>query len=1032
MLLGFLKNDVLANLTFALVLVIGIISYLTLPRQQDPDINFNWIVVMTLLPGASASDVEKLITDPLEDALKTLPDIKFISSNSRESVSSILIRFNQIDERSYDKHLNNLRREIQNVEADFPQAASTPNVLEIVSANAFPAATVLIKGIAYDENLRRQANHVIDELKRMQGVDRVDNYGLNDPELQIYYQADRLMAFGLNPTDIADSVKALFNDLSAGSMTANGQKWLVRLSGKDEDPAYLGSLPLLTSQGYLPLSQVARIERGQQEASRMVSSDGTPTVLAAVLKQSGSNTLELIQRIQDYIEQRNQLSDSTGVQLVLVDDQSEITRNALNVMQTNAVYGLSFVLLITFLFLGLRIAVITTIGIPFILAGTFWVLSGLGQTLNVSVLLAVVIALGMLVDDAVVVAEAIYHRIALGEARDLAVINALKEVFAPVTTAVLTTMAAFLPLVLLPGILGEFMRVIPLVVTIALMISLIEAYWMLPAHVLAMDFNRQQMNSTSGHWRIRMTRAIRIFYTRWLIKVLRYPRIAISLSLLLFLLAVTVMLSPIIKKDFFASDTLRLFYINVEMAPTSALLDTHQKVEQIEQLARSLLDRNEFREMASYSGLLFTETEPLFGDQYGQVLVGLNPKQPGMRSVEQIMQDIRQPITSVEGAENISFLKLSGGVPTTKAISVKVRGEDYDEITRASAQLKKILASHAAISDISDDADRGSNQVSYRLRHEQIQRLGINPLQLARTLLISVDGEVLGSLQVNGEKTELRLLSAHDKLTHIGDLLQQVVFSPAGKAIPLSQLIEAESKTSLGNIRHYNFKRTITIEADIDKTQIDEVAANKFIKAEWAKVGQQYPNVNLDFSGILDDINEALDSILVLFIFGVGVMYMILGTQFKSYFQPLMILSTVLLAFTGVVIGILITRHALSLFTMYGIVALAGIAVNSAIVLISTANAKLSSGMSLLHSTVYAARRRVIPIIITTLTTIGGLLSLATGLGGESLIWGPVANAIVWGLGFSATLTLFIIPILYRLFMSRSQLVQSGRALPLL
>ncbi|MBC8210491.1 MAG: efflux RND transporter permease subunit [Gammaproteobacteria bacterium] len=1022
MLLKLLKNDVLANLTFVLILVIGIISYLGLPRQQDPDINFNWIIVNTLLPGASAQDVEKLITDPLEDALKTLADVKFISSNSRESVSSLLLRFNQIDERTYDKHLSDLRREIQNIESDFPVAASTPKVFEIVSANAFPAATVLIKGIAYDENLRRQAKHVIDELKRMQGVDRVDNYGLNDPELQIYYQPEKLLEAGLNPTDLADSVKLLFNDLSAGSVTAAGQKWLVRLTGKSEDPADLGDFPILGKQGYIPLSSLARIERGQQEASRIVSSNGTPTVLAAVLKQSGANTLELIQRVQQYIEQRNQLTESTGVELVLVDDQSEITSNALNIMQTNALYGLSFVLLITFLFLGFRIALITTIGIPFILAGTFWVLSGLGHTLNVSVLLAVVIALGMLVDDAVVVAESIYHRIVLGEARDSAVLSALKEVFAPVTTAVLTTMAAFLPLVLLPGILGEFMRVIPLVVTVALTISLVEAYWMLPAHVLVMNFDIHQKPSRTQQWRMRMTRNIRIFYTRQLIKVLRIPRTMLALSLLLFVAAVAIMASPMIKKDFFASDTLRLFYISIEMPPASVLENTHRKVEQVEKMARRLLGKQEFREMVSYSGLLFTETEPRFGNHYGQVLIGLNPLQPGMRSVEQIMQDMRAEVTALPGAENISFLKLSGGPPTAKAISVKVRGEDYDEIARASAELKAVLEAHPDVSDITDDADRGSNQVSYRLRHAMIQQLGINPAQLSRTLLLSVDGEILSSVQINGDKTEVRLLSADDNLQQIGALLQQIVFTPTGQGLPLSELLSAETRTSLGNIRHYNFKRTITIEADIDKTRIDELAANNFIRQEWDKIKTRYPNIDLDFSGILDDINEALDSIVVLFIFGVGLMYLILGTQFKSYFQPLMILSTVLMAFTGVVLGILITQQALSLYALYGIVALAGIAVNSAIVLISTANAKLASGMSLLHSTVYSARRRVIPIIITTLTTIGGLLSLAMGLGGDSLIWKPVANAIVWGLGFSATLTLFIIPILYRLFMRRSRM----------
>ncbi len=1023
MLLKFLKNDVLANLTFILVLVIGIVSYLNLPRQQDPDINFNWIVVSTVLPGASADDVEKLITDPLEDAIQTLSDIKFVSSNSREGISSLLVRFNQIDERIYDKHLTDLRREIQNTENNFPEAANSPLVLEIVSSNAFPAATVLVKGAAYDENLRRNAKHVIDELKRMKGVDRVDNYGLNAPELQIHYLPEKLIAYGINPTDLADSIKLLFNDISAGSITVAGEKWLVQMAGKSSNPAYLSSLPILSNQGYITLSDLAKVERSQKEAQRLVSSNGEPTILIAVLKQAGSNTLELVKSIQEYINQRNLLSKATGVELVLVDDQSEITRNALNIMQTNALYGLSFVLIITFIFLGFRIAAITTLGIPFILAGTFWVLSGLEHTLNVSVLLAVVIALGMLVDDAVVVAESIYHRIALGEKREHAAINALKEVFAPVTTAVLTTMAAFMPLVLLPGILGEFMRVIPMVVSIALFISLIEAYWMLPAHILIMQFNLHQKPSKIQQWRTRMTRAIRITYTRLLIKVLRYPKTAVSLSVLLFIMAVATMASPLIKKDFFASDTLRIFYINIEMEPSSVLKNTHNKAAEIEQLARTLITKEEYREMVSYSGVMFTETEPRLGNQYGQILIGLNPRKEGMRTVEKIMDDIREQVTSFPGAVNISFLKLSGGVPTTKPISVKVRGDDYDTITKATAEIKQTLQNHPAIFDISDDADRGSYQVTYRLRNEQIHQLGINPAQLSRTLLISVDGEILTSVQVNGEKTQLRLISADENLHQINDLLQNTFFTLDGEAIPLSKLVTMDTKVSLGNIRHYNFKRAITVEADIDKLQLDEVAANEYLKTEWAKIKHEYPTIDLDFSGILDDINEALDSIFLLFIFGVGVMYMILGTQFKSYFQPMMILATVPLAFTGVVIGILITQHPLSLFALYGIVALAGIAVNSAIMLISTANYKLSQGISLLHSTVYAARRRVIPILITTLTTIGGLFSLATGLGGESLIWGPVANAIVWGLGFSSTLTLFIIPILYRLFMSRSHLV---------
>ena len=221
-------------------------------------------------------------------------------------------------------------------------------------------------------------------------------------------------------------------------------------------------------------------------------------------------------------------------------------------------------------------------------------------------------------------------------------------------------------------------------------------------------------------------------------------------------------------------------------------------------------------------------------------------------------------------------------------------------------------------------------------------------------------------------------------------------------------------------MRHYNFRRAITVEADLDAARIDTVTANQRLLEEWERHKARFPNIDLDFSGELDDIQESLDAIGLLFVFGIGLMYLILGTQFRSYWQPFMILATVPMALSGVVLGLLITGNPLSLYTLYGVVALAGIAVNAAIVLISAANQRLEAGMSVLHATLYAARRRVIPILITSLTTIAGLFSLATGLGGKSLIWGPVATAIVWGLAFSSVLTLIVVPLMYRMSMGRS------------
>ncbi|WP_260292216.1 efflux RND transporter permease subunit [Sedimenticola hydrogenitrophicus] len=1010
------SNHVLANLTFGLVLVVGFLSYNLMPREQDPSINFNWIDITTVLPGAAAADVEKRVTEVLEKQIRRISDIKFVSSVSRESISSILVRFEDIEPAVFDKRVADLRREVQNADDELPANATTPFVFEITTANAFPSATLAVVGPADDENLRRQAENVKKDLERIKGVDRILDTALRDPELQINFYPERLEAAGISPGQLADTVTRSFQDLAAGSARVNDQNWLVRIIGQESDPGYLAALPVAGVNGEVPLGDLAQVVRAREKQDKAVFYQGRPAVMLAITKKESANTLELVRQIADYADTRNRFQDKTGVEVVLIDDQTEITRNALDIMQTNALLGLIMVLFVTWLFLGSRISLLTTIGIPFILAGTFLVLNALDQTLNVSVLLGVVISLGMLVDDAVVVVESIYYRLQRGMAVLPATLEALREVFAPVTTAVLTTMAAFLPLMLLPGILGKFMLIIPLVVTIALAISLIEAYWMLPAHMLGANISLrnpsrlQRRRSEALHW-------IRIKYTKLLVRALRWPKTLLIGVLLMFVGAVVGATNGLVKIDFFASDPIRLFYVSLEMPAGTPLDVTRDKVLQVEQKIRRHIRPGETRNILSYAGQLFTETAPFFGDHYGQVLVALNPKSDGLRSVDAMIESMRADIEATAGPDKITFLRLAGGPPTSKPIQVKVRGDDTGTIREAVAELKLILRQNPAIRDITDDDSQGQMELALRVNQDAARRAGISPAEVTRTLRMLVDGEIVSQMQDRGEELEVRVRALPRTLATIGAPGNYTLPLPGGGRIALKELVHSTTRPSDNSIRHYNFRRTITVEADLDKQQMDTVAANARIQEAWDKIATRYPSIDLDFSGELDDIQESLDAIAVLFLFGVGLMYLILGTQFKSYFQPLMILATVPMAFTGVVIGLAITNNPLSLFTLYGVVALAGIAVNAAIVLISAANARLARGMSVLHATLYAARRRVIPILITSLTTIAGLFSLATGLGGSSLMWGPVATAIVWGLAVSTVLTLFVIPLLYRLFM---------------
>lgn len=1017
----FLANHVLANLTFGLVIVLGILAYLQMPRAKDPELNFNWVNIVTAFPGAAAIDVERRVTEPLENALRrSVRDMKFVNSTSRDNISIILVRFEQIEQDVFDKRMIDLRREMQNTYTDeLPEDAEDPVVYELTTSNGFPSAMVVVTSAGDDENLRRQTRFVKKDLERIKGVDQVNTLGITDPELQVVFFPDRLEGLGLTPADISETVRSYFRDISAGDLETADGKWVVRLQGTSADPAALNDIPIVTAAGVVPLGSIAELTRTREEAGELVAYNGKPATLLSIIKNADANVLELVDVLNDYLDNRNRFKDATGVELVLADDQTVSTREAITIMQTNALIGLFLVLLVTWLFLGTRISMLTTIGIPFTLCGTFLALNVSGFTLNNTVLLGVVIVLGMIVDDAVVVVEAIYYRLQRGVEAMSAVVDSFREVFAPVTTSVMTTIAAFLPLVLLPGILGEFMKVIPLVVTIALVISLFEAYWILPAHVLAFRVNFRKRGRISRK-REAISYWLRLRYTQTLLKSLRHPVITLVSILLILSLAGGTLATGMIRFNFFEFDSERLFYLNIEMPQGASLEETGRTLVTAETQALKEFLPGELRASVSFAGQQFTETAPLFGDSVGQVMFSLNPQTGDGRHVSVIAAAVLQRVRNLPGPINVTILEIKGGPPARKAISAKILGSDYKTMLQASDDLRDFMEAQVVYRNITLDYRPGNPELALRLDGEAIQRAGLNPAIIGRALQAYVDGEIVTDFQDEGEEVKVRVLAKKDGHINTDNLLRQTISLPDGRAIALGELLISTPGIGQQNIRHYNFRRAITLEADIDQDRINTLQANRLITQEWHDLQTRYPELTLDQTGELDDIDESIDAIWLLLMLGLGVIYIILGTQFRSYFQPFMVLATVPLTFTGVTLGLLVTGNPLSLFTIYGVVALTGISVNAAIVLISAANSRLQSGMSLLHATVYAARRRVVPIVITSATTVAGLLSLATGLAGESLVWGPVATAIVWGLVFSTFLTLFVIPLLYRTFMAYS------------
>jgi multidrug efflux pump subunit AcrB len=431
----------------------------------------------------------------------------------------------------------------------------------------------------------------------------------------------------------------------------------------------------------------------------------------------------------------------------------------------------------------------------------------------------------------------------------------------------------------------------------------------------------------------------------------------------------------------------------------------------------------EARAVTSSAGLKFTQSEQVFGDQYGQITVSLQPRSENSRDVGEIVQSLRPLIEPLPGRAQKSFTMISGGPPAGLPINVKVRGNRFDDIEKAAAAIKQVVQSIPGVTDVQDDDQPGRPQLQLKADTQALEQMDLTTAQLARLVRFSVDGEILAFTRIEGDRIELRIRADHadprSSLSQAGidGFLDQPVALPNGGLARLGDMVTIEQTPGRGVIRHYNLRRTISVQANLDKDITDTSRANQIIGQAWASMRTDHPGIDLDFSGELEDIEESLDAMKTLFLFGVGLIYLILAAQFKSYWQPLMVLVAVPLAFTGVAYGLAISQNPLSLYTLYGVIALSGIAVNASIVLIDAANARLAAGMAVTQAVVSAARRRVVPILITASTTIAGLFSLAFGLGGKSLLWGPVAASIVWGLAFSTVLTLFVVPLLYLNFM---------------
>jgi len=1001
------SNPVLVNLIMFAIIGFGIFALATLPQEQMPDVSFPWSFVFVPYPGASPDEVEKTVIIPLEEQLQNLDDLNNMTSVSREGGGFVWLKFDTMPEDDFQIRIQDVRAEVNKVQ--LPEQAEEPQVNQFSTQDFAPLISVVILGNVPEHQLKELAEDLKDDLLDIPKVSQVQLSGVREREVWVEVDPAFLERYGLTLDAVAAAIRAKHLDMSAGNLETGRQDFRVRTLGEARHVQELEDVIVQASStgGHVRVRDVAKVSDTFEEETTRSRFDGKPSVTLTVSKKKDGHSIEIVDQVKALAETYRKTRLPAGAEIALTNDSSIYINDILHTLKSNAWMGMVLVAVTLFLFLGLRQAVFAVVGIPVALAMTFTFLHFTGNTINGSTLFALVLVLGMLVDDAVVVIENCFRYMEQGMPARQAAVVGTREVTLPVLTSAATTIAAFLPLMLLTGVIGDFMRIIPVVVSLALVASLFECFTILPSHIA--EFGRGGRRGR-GAPLIRFTR-MQQAYRRLLARVIRRRYWVLAGATLLILGSIPLVFA--VGVDMFADEEIPLFFVHVTMPDGTRLDATDHTLTRLAGVTRETVPAGDLKYVRTEAGLQETESEWILKPSVGELVVELQDKHVRKFSVDENINRLRDRMQSVPGVEAIEFKRISSGPPTGAPVEVKIRGDHLDELGRVSGEVKAALAGMDGVKDIRDNLQLGIRELQVTVNEERASMLGLDVAQVARTVHAAFHGTVATQFLDGDDDIDVLVRLNETARKERQDLANLRIVTPTGARVPLKDVASIREAAGYTAIRHDDNHRAATITANVDKSRITGIQANKALNAIWPSIALRHPGYSLKFGGEFKEFQEAFNNLAVLFMVGVALMLVIMAAQFNSITQPLIIFMAVIFAFWGAVMGLFLIGSPFSINNLFGLVALAGVAVNNSIVLISFVNGLREKGTSRIRAVLEAGEMRVRPILLTSVTTIVGLLPMAIGLGGYSEVWGPLATVMVFGLTASSILSLFLIPCLY-------------------
>ena len=1005
------SNPVLANLLMIVIIVFGVYAWIVLPRELTPEISFQSATVTTFYPGASSEDVEKLVTTPIEDAIEENANkTDIIVSISSEGRSLITVQFEEMSDREFDKEFQNLRMAVDRVN-DLPaEILDEPQVLEIDTSSGFPMLTIVVGGEILEDQMRDIAENLKDEILEIKNVAAVRLAGVREREIWVEVDPDQLKAYRLPIEAVINALKTHNLNLPAGTLEMGTSEYLVRTMGEFNNLTEIENTIIRVRPTGTPLRvrDVATVSDTYEKPRTLSRVNGQPSISLSAQKKTEGNTIKLVKQIRELVEQRKQ-NLPEGTELSVVNDYSVILQERLGILQNNAVFGIVLVIVLLYIFLGWRNAFFAALGIPVAFMATFFFLHWSGYTLSGVTLFGLILVVGIVVDDAIIVIENVFRRIQEGISPKEAAITGAQEVAWPVFAASLTTIAAFGPLMFMSGTSGQFLRIVPITAILVILASLFEVFVILPSHIA--EWGKAQSREQRRHvWFDRIRRR----YVRILKGTIRW-RYAVVCGVLAFGILVSIGAFSQLERQLFPGEDFPQFYIKAEMPPSFGLKETSAVLAKVEEVAMSLPSDERIAVVTNIG--LITPTSLLEGSSVrsntGEVLVELVPKDQRVRSTDEIIAGLRGKVEAISGIEKLTFDKMAGGPPQGTDVEVKVKGERFEPLEKIADSLKEKLYQMDGVYDIRDDFVTGKSEIRLRVKEDRAYQYGLNIFQIAYNVRNALEGNITTTYRDADESIDVVVKYDSDDLQTIANLEELLIPTPNGTMVPLRDVVEAQEEGGYSEIRRFENERAITVSAAVDNDKTSAFAVNQVLIQAFKDIESLYPGYRLDFRGVFDQINESFGELGKLFVVGILIMYVILGAQFKSFIQPVIILFAVPFGFMGAMVGLLIIGAPLSMVALFGTVALAGIVVNDSIVMIDFINQYRARGYNKWRAILKGGSVRLRPIILTSVTTIFGLIPMAIGLGGKSPIWMPIAYTIIFGLSAATLLTLFAMPALY-------------------